>query len=270
MDFHIDSDNKAHFSTYIDSAATDSYFTTRVSEYQALIQEAAALHATYRGVGIPDLQKEGKTWVIARSRMEAYHYGDWMDSVNVTTWAQKPAGLNCPRVVEAEDQKGRKLFHAMTRWAVIDTTNGRPLRPAFVSDALKTVTETEEESTQLPNLMEYKASAPEQLCTYVPRIQYLDTDYNHHVNNRSYTNWMLEALPNDFMDAYKPSLLDVKWGMQTFRKDSLEVRVMGKDSSAFTEEEPKLFFEIIRKEADGKENIVFEAWTEWRKRELLR
>ena len=269
MNFYIDNDNKAHFSTYIASASTDSYYTTRVSEYQSLIQEAAALHATYRSVGIPDLQKEGKTWVIARSRMEAFHYGSWRDSVEVTTWAQKPQGLNCPRVVEAIDQDGNKLFHAMTRWAIIDTVNGRPLRPGFVSDILKTVTESEEENSKLPSLMTYKEEAPTLLKTYSVRINYLDTDYNHHVNNRSYTNWILEALPNEFMDSYKPALLDVKWGMQSFRHDNLEVRVMGKDDNAFIEEEPHLFFEIIRKECDGSENTVFEAYSEWKKRELF-
>lgn len=268
MKFYIDENNAAHYDTYIASSATDCHYTTRLSEYQSLVQEAGALHASYRNVGIPDLQKEGKTWVIARSRMEVYYYGKWQDSVDVTTWAQDPQGLNCPRVVTATDDKGRKLFHTMTRWAIIDYVNGRPVRPTDICNALMTYRKELQEDTKLPNMVEYKESCPCLLGTYKPTIHYLDTDYNHHVNNRSYVNWLLEALPNDFMDAYKVSLIDVRWARQTYRFDTLEVRVFGADANALAAEEPRLYFEIYKLEGEN-ETLVFDAWSEWKKRELI-
>lgn len=268
MKVAIDENNAAHYKTYISSSDTDSFYTTRLSEYQSLVQEAGALHADFRHVGIPDIQPLGKTWVIARSRMEIFYYGKWKDGVNVKTWAQKPAGLNCPRVVEASDDNGRKLFHAMTRWAIIDYVNGRPVRPTDIIEAIIPCTDVLAEDTKMPNLVEYRDECQTLVAKIKPAIHYLDTDYNHHVNNRSYVNWCLEALSDEFMDTYKADLMDVRWARQTYRKDKLEVRVFAPQDGEFTAEEPRLFFEIYKLEEDG-ETLVFDAYSEWKRRELL-
>ncbi len=269
MEIRIDENNIAHLDTYISSDLTDSHYMTRVSAYQNFIQEAAAMHAAKRGVGIPELQEIGQTWVIARSRMEAYRYGRWMEDVRISTYAEDPQGLNCPRVIAAEDGDGNALFKCMTKWAIIDVNSGRPVRPTVITNALATPPKKMQEAMQLPNLVTFRETCQQVLFTYDPKIHYLDTDYNHHVNNRSYTAWCLEALPNDFNDAYKPVVLDIKWVRQSFRTDSLTVIVKGEDEATLKSEEPKLFFEIIRKEADGSVTTVFEAWSEWKRRELL-
>ncbi len=83
MSFYITDDNIGHLDHTVMTSESDSYNTTRLSLYQALVQEIAGLHADKRGVGIPDLQSNGKTWVIARSRMEVYYYGSWKDEIEV-------------------------------------------------------------------------------------------------------------------------------------------------------------------------------------------
>ena len=120
--------------------------------------------------------------------------------------------------------------------------NGRPVRPLAITNALITPKKELQETMELPNLINYKDTCTVTLTTYPICIHYLDTDYNHHVNNRSYTNWILEVLPNEFNDAYKPALLDIKWGRQSYRGDKLQVIVKAESEEELTKAEPKLFF----------------------------
>ena len=85
MAFTINENNIGHLDYTIMVSDTDSFYNTRLSLYQTLVQEVAGLHANYRGVGISDLQKEGKTWVIARSRMEIFHYGWWQTEISTVS-----------------------------------------------------------------------------------------------------------------------------------------------------------------------------------------
>ena len=267
MEFSIDGNNIGHYDYTVMSSDTDSFYNTRLSLYQELVQEVAGLHANYRGVGISDLQKAGKTWVIARSRMEIYHYGWWQDVLDVETWPQDPVGLNCPRIVRAFNRKdGNPVFFTNTKWAIIDTVKGRPLRPKEVTDALILPPKELQMDATLPNNQEKFESCDKVLAVYEPVIHYLDTDVNHHVNNVSYTNWILEALPASFMDAYKPSLVDVRWIRQTYRKDHLTVTVLAEDENGFEKENPELYFRIERIKDDGSREDVFDALTEWKPR----
>ncbi len=267
MAFTINENNIGHLDYTIMVSDTDSFYNTRLSLYQTLVQEVAGLHANYRGVGISDLQKEGKTWVIARSRMEIFHYGWWQDEITVETWPQDPIGLNCPRIVRAFNKKDSKpLFFANTKWAIIDTVKGRPMRPKEISDALILPPKELQIDATLPNNQERIEACDKMLSVYEPIIHYLDTDMNHHVNNVSYTNWMMEALPASFMDAFKPSIVDVRWIRQTYRQDHLTVTVMAESEKEFERESPVLYFKIERIREDGTKEDVFDAFTEWKQR----
>src|SRR5690554_5289778 len=97
----IDERNVAHstFATY--SYETDCFSDARLAFYFQVVQEAAGTHAASRGCSIPEMHKEGKTWVITRSQMEVFRYTRWPEVLKVETWAQEPIRLHLPRVVRA-------------------------------------------------------------------------------------------------------------------------------------------------------------------------
>ena len=137
MPMTIGSDNKAVLDYSLTCADVDGHSQARLSCYENLVQEAAAMHATMKGMGIYDLQRENRTWVIARSRMTVSRYVRWPgDHIRVTTWPQESTGFNCPRHIEAEDASGRRLFECETKWAVIDFRTGRPMRAMDISSVL--------------------------------------------------------------------------------------------------------------------------------------
>ena len=79
------------------------------------------------------------------------------------------------------------------------------------------------------------------------------------MNNISYVNWILDALPKEFLDSYMPTLLDVKWIHQCFLTD--DITVFTYSDAGFSNETPSLYSKIMR----GDE-VVFEATSEWKRR----
>jgi acyl-ACP thioesterase len=104
------------------------------------------------------------------------------------------------------------------------------------------------------------------LGTYKPRVTYLDTDRNQHINNVSYLSWVLEALPAEFRTTYKVKSADVLYQKQTFLDDELFVHTYATDENGYNEETPSLISTIVRQTGDDEEEIVFTAYTDWKKR----
>lgn len=262
----IKENNKCYNDYEITSFETDAYYDARLNYYFGLVQEVAGKHAATKGVSIMALQEQGLTWVISRTRMNIEHYGKWLDKINVITWAQKCQLFHCPRKIVATDEQGNPVFTAKTMWAIINKENGRPVRPQqYIEDMIGLPPEEEREDEKLPKMPLFEDVVKEGIITYKPSILYLDTDYNHHVNNISYINWINEALPTTFRDKYKMSFIDCRYLMQTYRNDELIVSFGSEDGRPFESDEPKLYFKIERFKGDEKER-VFEAYTEWKER----
>ncbi|MGH0052853.1 MAG: acyl-[acyl-carrier-protein] thioesterase [Sphaerochaetaceae bacterium] len=269
----IDQQNVAHntFTTY--SYETDCYTDARLAFYFQVVQEAAGTHAASRGCSIPEMHKEGKTWVITRSHMEIMRYTHWPETLQVETWAQEPIRLHLPRVVRAFDQEGAPLFVAKTYWAVIDLERGRPCRPKDLALRIGLPPEDDSEHTMDMHLAPNPHGEGEtlyRLATYSPKIDYLDTDRNLHVNNISYLSWALESLPASFRNRYKIAEVDVSFLRQTFLEDAIVVYTESKNKNALEGEESLLHHRIVRQEADGSEIMVWVGSTHWKKREDLR
>ena len=252
------------FTTY--SFETDSLGAAQTAFYLRIVQEAAGLHAAMRGCSIMDLHAEGKTWVITRNRIEIFGYTRWNEQIHVNTWAQEPIRLHLPRIVEGYATDGSPLFRAKTLWAIIDLKNSRPLRPQEMNERIGLVKDPSriiDMNLPRPNI---DLEALHQLGTYKPRVTYLDTDRNQHINNVSYLSWVLEALPAEFRTTYKVKSADVLYQKQTFLDDELFVHTYATDENGYNEETPSLISTIVRQTGDDEEEIVFTAYTDWKKR----
>lgn len=252
------------FNTY--SFETDSLGAAQTAFYLRIVQEAAGLHAAMRGCSIMDLHAEGKTWVITRNRIEIFGYTRWNEQIHVNTWAQEPIRLHLPRIVEGYAADGSPLFRAKTLWAIIDLKNSRPLRPQEMNERIGLVKDPSriiDMNLPRPNI---DLEALHQLGTYKPRVTYLDTDRNQHINNVSYLSWVLEALPAEFRTTYKVKSADVLYQKQTFLDDELFVHTYATDENGYNEETPSLISTIVRQTGDDEEEIVFTAYTDWKKR----
>lgn len=263
----IDENNIAHSSFITYSYETDCFSQARLAFYFEIVQEAGGNHAAIRKCSIADLQAEEKTWVITRSKIHVDRYTQWPEQIEVETWAQDPIRLHLPRVVQAFDKDHTPVFQAKTYWAILDLESGRPCRPGDMAQRIALPPEIRKKDMMLSRRSTYEESGCITLVSYKPKIQYLDTDRNLHVNNISYLNWALESLPTEFRNRAKISDADVSWIRQTFGGDELIVYTGSLDAEALFCDTPVLYHKIERKETDGKLTIVWEGTTTWMHRE---
>ncbi len=269
MKFYVDEENVGHALDYtVRSSDTDSFYRAKPIFLFTINQELGGLHSIEKHCGIKDIyEAEKKTWMILRTRMEIESLPLWTDDLECTTWCQEGYKLYGPRFIDVKDtNNGKKVFSSLSYWLVMDLEKNRPARPNVFEDRLPPADKEKHfVNPDLPPLPK-KESFPYQITNDFPvAINYYDTDYNRHVNNLSYINWVLDVLPHNFLDEYMPSLIDVKWEKQSFLDDSLVVRTYADSKDELKKENPKFLSEIVRIK-DDKEEVVFTSYSEWKKR----
>ncbi len=158
------------------------------------LQSAAADHALSLGIGVVDLLKTGRTWVLSRINLKMSHYPRVRDSITIRTWPVSRGTIFCIRDFELFDGAGVPCGAATTSWAVLDTTTRRPVKlddvlPAYPLNGVRAIDDD-------------FATLPEIECDETLRLPVLrdNLDINRHVNNTVYAGWALEAVPSAIAD----------------------------------------------------------------------
>lgn len=261
----IDENNIGYKDFFVRSRDTDMLYRATVPFFFSAIQEMGGEHAAEMGVSIADLMSEKDwTWVITRTRVAFHGTASWRDTVSLETWPEEPFGLHVPRVVNGYGNDGKPLFEAMTLWAILDLARKRPVRPKELMDRFSIPTDEKHlidpdigkvtPYAEAPKLREYPV--------YRPVPVFYDLDYNRHVNNTVYLDWIMAAMDEEVMKDFMPSVIDVQWKRQTFHNDRVYVETAMTGES----DDTVSFAHRIMKEEEGKEDsIAFEASSEWKR-----
>lgn len=260
----IDEKNIGRDRGYFMSTDTDNKYIVKPVKYFGLSQEEAGVHAALKGAGLKDmLDKEGRTWMILRTRMTVNSYAKWMDEYIAETWCQKGFKLYCPRAVRAFDKENNLLFSAESLWIVMNAVRMRPEKPEYIEPRLPEVTDKSlifnPDFPKFPSADEYTG---EEFPSEQIHIDYYDYDYNRHVNNLSYINWLMSSFPPSWLDSHCPAFFDVEWKKQCHFEDRLYAKTVKKDG-----EKAEFYTSIVRKPENGDEEVVFHAITQWREKQ---
>ena len=191
-------------------------------------QEIAAMHSMAKHLGVPDLMKEGKTWVITREKMHITRYPVWGDTVRVKTGVPDAKSFFAPRSMIAHDPEGNELFRASTMWAVVDYNARTPIRIGDIYEKLGCATEADfvdETLRREPKIDTARMLEKPPVQTFVPQIFFFDCDINNHINNIVYLDWLLRTVPVSYMKTHLPSMIDIMWIHEVHIDDSIEVRM---------------------------------------------
>ena len=191
--------------------ATDVAFTVR--SYEAGIanhvtlptlcnymQEAAGISAARLGWGIRALQEEGLTWMLARLRVRVTHYIPWGKTVIMRTWPSGMKGrLIAKRCFLGLDDGGAELFRASSEWLYVDLKSQKIAKlPETFADIVPSGTP----DFELPDIGGKFARLPLVEGSADVLTRHSDLDFNDHVNNVHYVEWMLET---DAQDSVPPA-----------------------------------------------------------------
>jgi acyl-ACP thioesterase len=170
-------------------------------------QEAAISHAENLGVGRDSMAKNRQVWILSRMSVEAEQRPAYGDSITVRSWPRGGERLVALRDYAFLDAGGRALVRGRSAWLIIDIEKRRPLRPQSVMDALP----HNEGLDALPSGAAALAEPqnPGKIAERTPA--YSDLDYNGHVNNVRYVQWIQDALEPALLENAEWLRLDINY-----------------------------------------------------------
>lgn len=274
--------NKYTMPYIVPTSAIDGLYRCTPLSFAALSQDLAANHYSSTGIFMPQLQKNGKIWIISKQHFEIYEYPLWLDSLILQTWAQPPKGFFCFRDfayyyakngkkpsfaaafhdfesteqrskdwdAEALQEQDSLCVRGSTCWMALNTETNQPApldEAVFGSLAFC--------SEHLEGRVFAKIGVPETWDReLVLQPSLLDIDMNGHVNNLNYIRWALSAMDASFCRGKLPRILDTNFLISAQYGQELCCR------SAYSGDGTVCTHSIVRT-SDGAE--VFRARTEW-------
>ncbi len=155
------------------------------------MQEAAGINADNLGWGIRTLQDEGLTWMLSRLTMNVSRYVPWGETVTVRTWPSGMKGrLIAKRCFQGFDEKGAELFRASSEWLYVDM---KAQKIAKLPESFADLVPPGTPGFELPDIGGKFAHLPQVDGSVDILTRHSDLDFNDHVNNVHYIEWMLEG-----------------------------------------------------------------------------
>ncbi len=150
-----------------------------------ILEQAAAQHAAALGVGIGDLRKSGRAWMLVQLGILARRWPDPGETLDVLTWpSRRTAGARAWREFEIRSGSGEPLVEAASVWLIVDLERRRPVRlPRFL---LELDFPDKETAVRLAPPPEPPLHQPGH---FRRTVEPSDLDINNHVNNGKWLEW---------------------------------------------------------------------------------
>ncbi|XP_016443002.2 palmitoyl-acyl carrier protein thioesterase, chloroplastic-like [Nicotiana tabacum] len=187
--------------------------TATIESILNLLQETALNHVWMSGLlsdgfgATHGMMKHNLIWVVSRMQLQVDHYPIWGEVIEIDTWVGASGKNGMRRDWQIRSQATGLVFaRATSTWVMMNQQTRRlskmpeevraEISPWFINkQAIKE--ENPIKIEKLDNTAKYV------LSNLKPKRS--DLDMNHHVNNVKYVRWMLEAIPDQFLESYQLS-----------------------------------------------------------------
>ena len=207
---------------YLDETFAVRSYEAGVRDHVALstlcnyMQEIAGLSADSLGWGIRHLQTSGLTWMLSRLHAKISRYVPWGETVAMRTWPSGMKGrLIATRCFQAADASGGELLQARSEWLYVDM---KAQRIARLPDSFASLVPAGTPELSFADIGGKAPPFPSVDLSSEILVRKGDLDFNDHVNNVHYAEWMLEPMP-DGRDA--PCEIDIVFHKAARAGDSL-------------------------------------------------
>jgi acyl-ACP thioesterase len=176
-----------------------------------LFQEAAINHAEILGVGREAMEKSGTVWILSRLSVFMDNRPRFGEKLIVRSW---PRGANKLFAIRDYDINGSAV-RGRSAWLVVDLEKHRPLRPQTAMENLP----LNEGINALPGINAESNDPPPSLAireftkdrSFLRKACYSDIDFNGHVNNTRYIQWIQDIVDPEILQTAKQIRLDINY-----------------------------------------------------------
>lgn len=157
-------------------------------------QEMGELHSKQWGFSREEMTERGNFFILTRIRIDVKKMPVFHDMIYATTWSRSPIRTIFPRYFQFADQEGNIYATLSTLWMICDTS----------TRAILTEEQSGGKTPELdhPTPLEHprKIRVPDMEYDEIKRtVCFSDLDYNGHMNNAHYADWVCDVLPFDIL-----------------------------------------------------------------------
>jgi len=200
--------------TTIRFADIDQSDTLTMASTFDLFQEAAINHAEMLGRGREAMRQSGQVWILSRISVFMERRPQFGEEVTIRTWPRGASKLFVIRDYDIHSSGGVDV-RGRSGWLVVDLEKHRPLRPQTVMESMP-LNEGENalpganlQGNDPPSALAVREFTPEQ--SVLRRVCYSDIDYNGHVNNTRYIQWIQDLIEPEILETARQMRLDVNY-----------------------------------------------------------
>ena len=200
------------------------------------MQEAANLNCLDYGCDWISLNENyNACFVLTRMVVRMKFYPHSSDIVKVSTWPGRKPRLVFPRYFTYETENGERIGEAVSQWVLLNLTTRAIMKPSECE-----IDTPDTDHIQVPFEIERPDYNFEPQATGERIPVYSDLDYNGHVNNARYIEWIMDLFPLEHFAENETAEIDIKyekeikWGSKVlmdyrYDKDSGSFFVKGYD-----------------------------------------
>ena len=198
--------NKQKLSYQIRTYACDSKDRLKISTLFNFFQSAAEANIESADIGYKYLNEHHIGWIAVDYKVKFLNFPKWGDEITIETWPSSGTSLYGIRDFRVTREDGQEMILATSRWVLIDLISKKPLSYKKIFPNFNTIDDHALDSTfskiEIPLQTDFTKELP---------IRHDDIDSNHHVNNSVYPAFILEGLPDNFIEDKIPSFLSISF-----------------------------------------------------------
>ncbi|MDR1496080.1 MAG: hypothetical protein LBS67_04075 [Clostridiales Family XIII bacterium] len=239
------------------SSVVDIAKSLRVSDAFNYFQDIAGLHADNLGAGIDHIKEAfGVTWIVMRARLEIDRMPHLEEPVVIETWPQPPKIRYDRDYVVRAEKDGEILARSTSTWILMniethDITKGKVFDYACDIRETERALDCKLRQLKAPDSLEKVSERP---------VVYSDIDYNLHVNNARYIDFIMDCYPLAFHKKYEVGAIEVNYINEIGPDETLSISKVAYPDAG---DAPADYLELASA-ADGRTAI--KAAIEFRKR----
>lgn len=217
--------------------------------------ETSEAHSEHQKIGLDELRKNNYGWILYRWKVKMDHYPRVKDKIIVETWTSSFLKFYAYREFMIYDSNMNEIGRARTLWIFIDTDKKRPIRIPKEFDGIYSICSERvfEGFWDLDD--EFKAS---NVLDF--HVRKSDIDYNEHVNNSNYLEWIIETISKEIEEEYILNELEILYKKETLYGETITSQ---RDKGIYGEDTLIFNHRIVNKENREEKTI---ARTIWKKR----
>ncbi len=180
--------------------------------------------------------------------LEIEKYAKGYDRVRVTTWPDNKRRILFTRYFTFELENGERLGSAVSEWVLMNVDTRSIVKPADCNIRYPD-TSGIEAPLQMPKKIIIN---DEEGISLSKKPVYSDFDYNGHVNNAKYIEWVCDMFPPELYKNNALKTIDIRYVQEIRPNDEVTLNLIEKDESAF-----------FVKGTDSSGNSYFECYGQW-------